>query len=106
MTYDIRLALDDSIQNGRTDIVYRFKFEDRFKNPDTILQSFLGVLTPAGRGNFPENQNLRQTYSVTKHPGPARFGETGNILGSGIIVPPNNQGRVTPFYNRQDNGDR
>ena len=106
VTYDIRLALDDSIQNGRTDIVYRFKFEDRFKNPDTILQSFLGVLTPAGRGNFPENQNLRQTYSVTKHPGPARFGETGNILGSGIIVPPNNQGRVTPFYNRQDNGDR
>lgn len=106
VVYDIRVALDDNIQSGQSDLVYRFRFDETFKNPDTILQSYLGVLRPAGNGNFPENQNLRQTYSVTKHPGSLRFGEAGTILGSGIIVPPNNQGRVTPFYNRNNNGDQ
>ncbi len=32
---------------------------------------------------------------------------TGNtrVLGENILVPPNNQGRLTPLYNQGDDGD-
>jgi hypothetical protein len=47
------------------------------------------------------NQNLTQTYTVTKvdH---RTHRET--VLGTGT-VPPNNQGNATPFYNQGDNGE-
>src|SRR5206468_1080192 len=46
-------------------------------------------------------QNLTQTYTVTKvdH----RTGAS-TLLGRGV-VPPNNQGNATPFYNQGDNGE-
>ncbi|TAL01343.1 MAG: DUF4331 domain-containing protein, partial [Verrucomicrobia bacterium] len=46
-------------------------------------------------------QNLTQTYTVTKvnHHTGAR-----TVLGNGI-VPPNNQGIATPYYNQGDNGE-
>src|SRR5207248_2561858 len=45
--------------------------------------------------------NLTQTYTVTKvdH----RKGRP-RVLGTGV-VPPNNQGNATPFYNQGDNGE-
>jgi Domain of unknown function (DUF4331) len=47
------------------------------------------------------NQNLTQTYAVTKvdH----RSGKKTSLGGG--VVPPNNQGIATPFYNQGDNGE-
>jgi Domain of unknown function (DUF4331) len=123
VAYDIHVALDDSIGQGKADLTYRFRFNTVFADTTTIL-SYLGPVEPAGPGVFPANQNLRQTYTVTliDNRGPARptFPGAGRIppniplpslvrptvtvLGSGM-VPPNNQGRVTRFYNQNDDGD-
>jgi hypothetical protein len=105
--YEIHIGLDDGVAEGRKDITYRFEFKTRFKRDDTILQAYLGEVEPAAKpGRFGENQNMRQTYKVTKidH----RTGERtilGRGMKDGLIVPPNNQGLVTPFYNQDDNGD-
>ncbi len=48
-----------------------------------------------------ENQNLTQTYTVTQVD---RRNNTRTVLGTGI-VPPNNQGIATPFYNIDNNGE-
>ncbi len=106
--YEIHVALGNDIALGEKTISYQFDFETEYAEQGTILQSFLGVLDPNPTpGGFPFNQNLRQTYTVTMvdH----RTGTT-TVLGEGaedgLIVPPNNQGLVTPFYNRRDDGDR
>jgi hypothetical protein len=124
VAYDIHVALDDSIGQGKADLTYRFRFNTAFAKTDTIL-SFLGPVEPAAPGVFPDNQNLRQTYTVTliDSRGPARptfpgadrlppniplpglVRPTVTVLGSGM-VPPNNQGRVTRFYNQNDDGDQ
>jgi Domain of unknown function (DUF4331) len=99
--YEIHVALGaKKIGKGKADITYRFEFSTEYVNRNTILQSYLGVL--AIDGGFPDNQNLRQTYKVTMidH----RTGAM-RVLGENILVPPNNQGRLTPFYNQGDNGD-
>ncbi len=103
--YEIHVARDGGIGEGKADLTYRFEFETTYLKRNTILQSYLGVLEPAGKGNFPANQNLRQTYKVTKidRSGPDAV---RTVLGTGLAVPPNNQGRVTPFYNQVDDGDR
>jgi hypothetical protein len=105
VTYSIHVALGNNAARGVADLTYKFRFQTAFANQNTTLQSYLGVLAPAGSGRFPANQNLRQTYSVTKVAG-SFAGATGTLLGSGLIVPPNNQGRVTPFYNQGNDGDR
>jgi hypothetical protein len=102
VTYDIHVALDGDIALGRPDLTYRFNFRTQFANPQSAL-TFLGVLQPNGPGNFPVNQNFRQTYSVALLSN--RFPGLAIELGSGFIVPPNNQGLVTPFYNQNQNGD-
>jgi hypothetical protein len=124
VAYDIHVALDDSIGQGKADLTYRFRFNTAFADNGTIL-SFLGVVQPAAPGVFPANQNLRQTYTVTlidsrgpsrpTFPGAGRLPPnlplpiltrpTVTVLGSGM-VPPNNQGRVTPFYNQNNDGDQ
>ncbi len=98
--YDIHVALGNHVGSGIADLTYRFEFETEFANRNTILQSYLGVIQPGA--NFSPNQNLRQTYKVTKidH----RNG-TRTVLGDEIMVPPNNQGRVTPAYNQGEDGD-
>ncbi len=86
---------------GRKTLSYQFQFNTKFKNQKTILQAYLGVITNVNDAA----QNLVQTYSLTKidysATGKAR---TGILLGNGI-VPPNNQGIATPFYNQGDNGE-
>jgi hypothetical protein len=47
------------------------------------------------------NQNLTQTYTVTKVD---HRTNRETVLGTGV-VPPNNQGNATPFYNQGDNGE-
>jgi hypothetical protein len=125
VAYDIHVSLDaDNIGKGKADLTYRFRFNTAYANTATIL-SYLGPVVPAAPGKFPDNQNLRQTYTVTliDSRGPERpaFPGAGRIppniplpslvrpsvtvLGSGM-VPPNNQGRVTPFYNQNNDGDQ
>ena len=70
----------------------------RYRNRNTILQSYLGVIGSVGDAS----QNLIQRYTVDKVDW--RTGRTVR-LGSGI-VPPNNQGNATPKYNRNDDGEQ
>ena len=96
--YEIRVATGDDAKKGRTTYAYQFRFDTKFQNRGTILQSYLGVIGSVGDGN----QNLIQRYTVTKID--YRTGVT-TPLGRGI-VPPNNQGIATPKYNRNDDGDQ
>lgn len=93
--YEIHVALGSDIAAGRPTITYRFEFDTRFKNQKTLLQSFLGVIQNVDDAA----QNLTQTYNITKIDN--RNG-VSTFIGSGI-VPPNNQGNATPFYNEGDN---
>lgn len=108
--YQIHVALDDDVSAGRPTLSYQFRFTTDFKDTTTVLQSFLGEILEVGDAN----QNLTQTYTVTRVDRrlPGRIGSVRNqvstgrklLLGSGI-VPPNNQGNVTPLYNQGNNGE-
>jgi hypothetical protein len=95
--YEIHVALGPDVAAGRATLTYQFRFATNFKNQNTILQSYLGVVQHVGDAN----QNLTQTYTVTKvdHRTNREI-----VLGTGV-VPPNNQGNATPFYNQGDNGE-
>lgn len=95
--YELHVALGNDIAAGRPTITYRFEFQTKFKNSKTILQSYLGVVQNIDDAA----QNLTQTYTVTKIDNRAG---TATALGAGV-VPPNNQGNATPFYNEGDNGE-
>ncbi len=99
VVYEIHVALDDTISGGEADITYRIEFVSDYENVNTILQAYLGEVE-IKRNRF-SGQNLTQTYSVTMidH----RNGRK-TVLGDGV-VPPNNQGLVTPLYNQNDDGD-
>lgn len=92
--YEIHVALGGDRTAGRATLSYQFEFKSRTRNPDTILDNFTGVIEHVGD----KNQNFIQTYTVTKvdH----RTNER-TVLGCGI-VPPNNQGNLTPYYNQGD----
>jgi hypothetical protein len=95
--YEIHVATGSDLAAGRASISYQFRFSTAFRNTNTILQSYVGVIKHVGDAN----QNLIQTYTVKKvdH----RSGKTTSLGGG--VVPPNNQGIATPFYNQGDNGE-
>lgn len=95
--YEIHVATGSDVAAGRASLSYQFRFTTRFKKQNTILQSYLGVVENVDDAN----QNLTQTYTVTKVD--QRSGRK-TVLGNGV-VPPNNQGNATPFYNQGDNGE-
>jgi hypothetical protein len=95
--YEIHVATGNDVAAGAATFTYRFQFKTTFRNPNTILQSYLGVIQNIGDAN----QNLIQTYTVTKID---RRTGVETLLGTGL-VPPNNQGNATPFYNQGDNGE-
>jgi hypothetical protein len=95
--YELHVALGKDVAAGRPTITYRFEFDTTFKNSKTILQSYLNVVNDVGDAG----QNLTQTYTVKKIDN--RTGRA-TTLGRGI-VPPNNQGNATPFYNQDNNGE-
>jgi hypothetical protein len=95
--YEIHVALGPDVAAGRASLTYQFRFTTNFKKQNTILQSYLGVVEHVGDGN----QNLTQTYTVTKVD---HRSNRETLLGTGV-VPPNNQGNATPFYNQADNGE-
>ena len=96
--YEIRVATGNDVAKGRTTYTYQFRFDTTYRNRNTILQSYLGVIGSVGDAS----QNLIQRYTVDKVDS-----QTGRSvrLGSGI-VPPNNQGNATPKYNRNDDGEQ
>jgi hypothetical protein len=96
--YELHVALGKDVQAGRPTITYRFDFDTTFKNTGTILQSYLGVVNNVDDAN----QNLTQTYTIKKFDN-RRGGAT--VIGRGI-VPPNNQGNATPFYNQNNDGEQ
>lgn len=103
--YEIHLSLGNDVPKGQKSVSYQFDFDTKYKNRKTILQSYLGVLNgEIDEDGFDVNQNMRQTYRVTKVG--FRNGKpiTRKVLGNGR-VPPNNQGQVTPFYNQDDFGE-
>src|SRR5207244_9253666 len=95
--YQIHVATGGDVAAGRATLSYEFKFDTTFRNQNTILQSYLGVIQHVGD----ESQNLIQRYTVTKV---NRHTGQRTVLGIGM-VPPNNQGIATPFYNQGDNGE-
>lgn len=99
--YEIHVALGDDVQEGRPTLSYQFEFDTQFKDQNTILQSYLGVIEEVDD----EAQNLTQTYTVTQvdHLGGA---EVDLRSGDQVLkVPPNNQGIATPRYNIDDDGE-
>jgi hypothetical protein len=94
--YEIHVATGRDVAAGRATISYQFRFTTTFRNQNTILDSYLGVINDVADGN----QNLIQRYTVTKVTWHSK-----TVLGTGV-VPPNNQGRATPFYNQDNFGDQ
>lgn len=95
--YEIHVSTGNDLTTGKDTFSYQFRFTTTFKNQDTILQSFLGVIQNVDDAN----QNLTQHYTVTKV---VTATGASTMLGSGV-VPPNNQGIATPRYNLSDNGE-
>ena len=60
--YEIRVATGDDVAKGRTTYAYQFRFDTTFRNRNTILQSYLGVIGSVGDAS----QNLIQRYTVDK----------------------------------------
>lgn len=94
--YEIHVAKGRDLTAGRPTVSYQFQFNTTFKNVNTILVSYLGVIQDIGD----KNQNLVQTYTVTKVDWHSK-----TVLGKGR-VPPNNQGIATPFYNQGNDGNK
>lgn len=104
--YAIHVALDDGVARGTPAVSFEFDFDTAFANRRTILQSYLGVLAAPAQGQFAANQNRRQTYVIRRiDRATGRATLIGNGQRDGLIVPPNNQGLVTPLYNQGNNGD-
>ena len=95
--YEIHVALGNDVKAGEATLSYQFQFKTGYRNRNTILQSYLGVVNNVADAA----QNLVQTYTVTKVD--RRRGGRTTLLGNGV-VPPNNQGNATPFYNQGNNG--
>src|SRR5919205_3407506 len=60
--YEIHVATGRDVAAGRATYSYQFRFTTHFKNRNTTLQAFTGVVQDV---NDP-NQNMVQTYQVTK----------------------------------------
>jgi hypothetical protein len=103
--YEIHVALGDDLQAGRATVSYQWEFKTGFRNPNTILQSYLGVIEEVGDSN----QNLVQRYTITRAIHGRYRGMKARafreVLLEGGIVPPNNQGIATPYYNQNDDGE-
>lgn len=101
--YEIHVATGEDVKAGKPTISYQFQFDTKFKTKATILQSYLGVVENVGDAA----QNLVQSYTITKVDRTGKKGDkkpVSTVIGKGI-VPPNNQGNATPYYNEGDNGE-
>lgn len=80
---------------------YNFRFSPvssaagTYKNLTTILSYGRGTVIGAIQNTNDARQNFTQTYSLTK----VLPDGTSTVLGTNLLVPPPNVGRVTPLYN-------
>jgi hypothetical protein len=95
--YEIHVATGNDLKAGKPTISYQFEFKTAYKSRATILPSYLGVVENVGDAA----QNLVQSYTITKVD---QRTQQRTAIGTGI-VPPNNQGIATPFYNQGDSGE-
>ena len=95
----------DNTGDGVEDIIYQFRFQTKFKNPDSILGMAAPNQALAGTGGIEPlitslddpDYNEPQTYSVTRID--RRSGKRGTVIATGLQTPPNNIGeRTTPNY--------
>ncbi len=99
--YSLHVATGDDVAAGKATYTYDFQFATTFKNQQTILQAYLGVVNAVNDAN----QNLVQNYTVSQTDFTQKKSKQRPVvLGTGI-VPPNNQGLVTPKYNVANNGE-
>ncbi len=92
VAYAIHVSTGNDLASGAKSYSYVFLFNTRYKTQQTILQSYTGAIQNVDDAA----QNLTQTYGVLE----INWNQGGGItfLGNGV-VPPNNQGVATPFYN-------
>lgn len=95
--YMLHVSLGSDVAAGNPTLTYEFQFTTTYKTEGTVLQSYLGVVQNVDDAA----QNLTQTYTITKWD---RRTDERTPIGTGV-VPPNNQGIATPFYNQGDNGE-
>jgi hypothetical protein len=88
--YEIHVATGRDLKEGQATFSYQFRFTTHFKNENTILQSYLGVIHDVDDAA----QNLTQTYTVRK----VEHQRHREMELGGGKVPPNNQGIATPEY--------
>jgi hypothetical protein len=96
--YEIHVCTGADLKTGKATISYQFAFNTVIKNNNTIFQSFVAPIQHVNDAN----QNLTQFYTVTKVD---RRGQKQEVLGENLVVPPNNQGLVTPYYNQGNDGN-
>lgn len=101
--YEIHVATGDDLEQGRATVSYQFEFKTEFKNQNTILQSFLNVIGDVDDAS----QNLTQSYTVkmVNHDDEDDDKTSLNYAHQKLLVPPNNQGFVTPNYNIDNDGN-
>ena len=69
--YEIHVALGPDVAAGRATLSYQFRFTTSFKNRNTILQSYLGVVQHVGAGPRRESQTgvlHPEAYRRPAHP--------------------------------------
>lgn len=98
--YQINVATGGDVAKGRATVSYQFQFKTTFKTVNTIAPSFIGVINAVNDGG----QNLTQRYSVTKITSDGKKLVKTKLF-SDVLVPPNNQGLVTPLYNQGNSGE-
>ena len=103
--YEIHLAQGKDLpgnpgasKKASASVTYQVNFRTFYKKTNTIAQSFGGVVMNVNDAA----QNLTQYYNVRKVD---HNRDRSRYLYRNLLVPPNNQGRVTPLYNQGDNGD-
>ena len=101
MLYQIHVSTGEDLEVGRPTFSYQFFFNTEFKNENTILQSYLGVVNDVGDSN----QNLTQSYKVMMVDRRTNTRKTLSFPGNDLLVPPNNQGIATPLYNIMNDGE-
>ena len=89
--YEIKI---DNDGDAAADVIYQFRFQTRFTNPETFLYN-TGPITSLTSSSW----NLRQSYSVTRVRVRDDDDAEATVIGSGLVSPPVRIGpRSTPNY--------